>query len=271
MDLRNRQLIHAGLAYGDSSPLMEVASSATVFGTTIQYSSPTLNGFTGIAIYRLGEQANRAGATNLGLHGTYSSGKFMAALSAQRLRINIAVPLAVEQNAYLAGANYDFGGVKPYGNVGKTDIAGGPRPACSIWASRCRSPRQARCWPKWRGPAGLCQVSSARGALWPLWATITGSLNAPTCTRCTPWGRISKNRSHCPRNAALSRHCFPRQDARRGTVCSSRSGRASIIKVPRGSDSDAFIRAPLPPKESSIAMMYINCFFRYSATIPLVI
>lgn len=97
----------------------------SVWNNTVEYSSPTVNGFSGIAIYGLGEQANRAGLANLGLHGTYSSGKFMAALSAQRLRMNIAVPLAVEQNAYLAGANYDFGSVKLFGNAVRTDIHGG--------------------------------------------------------------------------------------------------------------------------------------------------
>lgn len=97
----------------------------SVWNNTVQYSTPIVNGVSGIAIYGLGEQANRAGLANLGLHGTYSSGKFMAALSAQRLRMNIAVPLAVEQNAYLAGANYDFGMVKVYANAVKTDIEGG--------------------------------------------------------------------------------------------------------------------------------------------------
>ncbi len=97
----------------------------SVWNNTIQYSSPAVNGFTGAAIYGLGEQANHAGVANLGLHGTYSNGKFMAALSAQRLRMNIAVPLPVEQNTYLAGANYDFGGVKLFGNAVKTDIDGG--------------------------------------------------------------------------------------------------------------------------------------------------
>ena len=97
----------------------------SVWNNTIQYSTPVVNGFSGTGIYGLGEQANRAGLANLGLHGAYSSGKFMAALSAQRLRMNIAVPLAVEQNAYLAGANYDFGIVKVYANAVRTDIDAG--------------------------------------------------------------------------------------------------------------------------------------------------
>ncbi|MES2263664.1 MAG: porin [Pseudomonadota bacterium] len=96
----------------------------SVWNNTIAYSIPSINGFGATAIYGLGEQANRAGVANLGLHGTYGSGKFMAALSAQRLRINGAAPLPVEQDAYLAGANYDFGSVKVYANAGRTAIHG---------------------------------------------------------------------------------------------------------------------------------------------------
>lgn len=97
----------------------------SVWNNTIAYSMPAAKGFTATAIYGLGEQANRGGMANLGLHGGYISGKFMAALSAQRLRVNIATPLPAEQHAYVAGANYDFGVVKAYVNAGRTDIHGG--------------------------------------------------------------------------------------------------------------------------------------------------
>lgn len=97
----------------------------SVWNNTVQYSSPLVNGFTANAIYGLGEQPDRPGVANLGLHGTYSVGKFMAAVSFQRLRMNIAVPLAVEQKAWLAGANYDFGFIKVYGNGVYTEIDGG--------------------------------------------------------------------------------------------------------------------------------------------------
>ncbi len=97
----------------------------SIWNNTIQYRSPDINGFTGAAIYGLGEQADQAGVANLGLHGTYRNGKFMAALSAQRLRMNVAVPLAVQQNTYLAGANYDFGIVKLFANAVRTNIDGG--------------------------------------------------------------------------------------------------------------------------------------------------
>jgi predicted porin len=97
----------------------------SVWNNTVQYSSPVVDGFAGNAIYGLGEQPDRPGVANLGLHGTYTRGKFMAALSYQRLRMNVAVPLAVEQKATLAGANVDFGPAKLYGNAVYTDIDGG--------------------------------------------------------------------------------------------------------------------------------------------------
>lgn len=97
----------------------------SVWNNALQYSSPGVKGFSGAAIYGLGEQAGKSGLANLGLHGSYSSGRFMAALSAQRLRMNVAVPLAVQQEAYLAGANYDFGSVKLFANGARTDIEGG--------------------------------------------------------------------------------------------------------------------------------------------------
>lgn len=99
----------------------------SVWNNTIAYRTPTVNGFVGTAIYGLGEQAGHSGVANLGLHGSYTRGRFMAALSAQRLRMNSAVPLAVQQDAYLAGANYDFGALKVYGNASKTSVAGGAR------------------------------------------------------------------------------------------------------------------------------------------------
>jgi predicted porin len=97
----------------------------SVWNNVIQYTAPERSGFRGSVLYGLGEVAGRPGVANLGLHGTYSSGRFMAALSAQRLRVNIAAPLPVEQNAVLAGATYDFGPLKLYGNAIRTSIAGG--------------------------------------------------------------------------------------------------------------------------------------------------
>lgn len=97
----------------------------SVWNNVIQYASPTVGGFRGAILYAPGEVAGRPGVANLGLHGSYSSGKFMAALSAQRVRVNISTPLPAEQEAWLAGATYDFGAAKIYGNASHTDIDGG--------------------------------------------------------------------------------------------------------------------------------------------------
>lgn len=94
----------------------------SVWNNVIQYASPTVNGFRGAVLYGLGEVAGRSGVANIGLHGTFSSGKFMAALSAQRVRVNISTPLTAEQDAWLAGASYDFGVAKVYGNASHTSI-----------------------------------------------------------------------------------------------------------------------------------------------------
>lgn len=94
----------------------------TVWNNVVQYTTPTVNGFRGTAQYGLGELAGRSGVANLGLHGIYASGPFVAALSAQRLRVNVLTPLAVEQNAVMGGASYDFGPLKLYANGSRTSI-----------------------------------------------------------------------------------------------------------------------------------------------------
>jgi predicted porin len=97
----------------------------TVWNNVVQYTSPTVNGFRGTAQYGPGEVAGRAGVANLGLHGMYTSGAFVAALSAQRLRVNVLTPLALEQKVLLGGASYDFGPLRVYGNGSRTRIDGG--------------------------------------------------------------------------------------------------------------------------------------------------
>lgn len=97
----------------------------TVWNNAVQYAIPQSGGFRGSLVYAPGEVAGQPGVANLGLHGTYSSGPFIAALSAQRLRVNISTPLAAEQHAVLAGASYDFGMVKLYGSTAGTRIDGG--------------------------------------------------------------------------------------------------------------------------------------------------
>lgn len=97
----------------------------TVWNNVVQYATPSLNGLRATADYGLGEQAGRAGVANTGVHATYNSGNFMAAASAQRLRVNVGALLPYEQNSFLLGATYDFGVVKLYGNAEHASIERG--------------------------------------------------------------------------------------------------------------------------------------------------
>jgi predicted porin len=99
----------------------------TVWNNTVQYASPEISGFKGALVYGAGEVAGQGGLANLGLHATYRRGKLFAALSAQRVRVNVSTPLPVEQEAMLAGATYDFGKFKVFGSTSHTRIEGGRR------------------------------------------------------------------------------------------------------------------------------------------------
>lgn len=96
----------------------------TVWNNVIQYQSPTRGGFRGSLLYGLGEVAGHPGVANMGLHGTYVSEKFLAAISAQRVRVNISTQLPTQQDTWLAGATYDFGMLRVYGNAERTSIEG---------------------------------------------------------------------------------------------------------------------------------------------------
>ena len=97
----------------------------TVWNNAIQYASNEISGFKGALLYGHGEVAGRDGVGNLGLHATYRRGKFFSALSAQRVRVNVAMPLAAQQEAVLAGASYDFGKLKVFGSTSHTRIESG--------------------------------------------------------------------------------------------------------------------------------------------------
>jgi predicted porin len=97
----------------------------TVWNNVIRYSTKNLNGFRASVDYAPGEQTGRSGVANLGLHANYNRGKWSAAVTAQRLRVNVNTPLPIEQKAYLGGVAYDFGPVKVYGNVGHASIERG--------------------------------------------------------------------------------------------------------------------------------------------------
>jgi predicted porin len=96
----------------------------TVWNNVIQYQTPTTGGFRGSLLYGMGEVAGHTGVANMGLHGTFVSGKFLAILSAQRVRVNNLTPLPTQQDAWLAGATYDFGPVRVYGSAEHTKIEG---------------------------------------------------------------------------------------------------------------------------------------------------
>lgn len=132
----------------------------TVWNNLVRYTTPNFDGLRASIDYAPGEQAGRPGVANLGLHADYNSGRWSAAVTAQRLRVNINTPLPVEQNAYMAGAAYDFGPVKVYGNAGYASIEGsnvsrlvdvglsipvGPRGAILVEGARTRltAPRAA--------------------------------------------------------------------------------------------------------------------------------
>jgi predicted porin len=85
----------------------------TVWNNSVQYTTPSINGFTGTAIYGLGEVAGQNGVANLGLHGRYANGPLVAVASVQRVRTPVTAPVT-EQKAYLGGLAYDFKVVKVY-------------------------------------------------------------------------------------------------------------------------------------------------------------
>lgn len=97
----------------------------TVWNNSIQYGTPEIGGFKGSVLYGLGEVGGREGLANLGMHASFRKEKFFAALSLQRVSVNVGTPLAVQQEAAVAGATYDFAKVKLYGSTSHTRFDGG--------------------------------------------------------------------------------------------------------------------------------------------------
>lgn len=128
----------------------------SVWNNVVQYSAPAPAWLRTTVSYGLGEAAGRPGVANLGLHGVATHGKLLAAVSAQRLRMNGATLLAVEQKMLMAGATYDFGPVKVYGNTVYTGI---------------ERDRHTRTWdaglsvPAWGSGAWLAEVAQTRSGL----------------------------------------------------------------------------------------------------------
>lgn len=99
----------------------------TVWNNVIQYGTPEMGGFKASLVYGLGEVADREGLANLGMHASFRKEKFFAALSLQRVRVNVSTPLAVQQEAMVGGASYDFGKFKVFGSTSHTRFDEGRR------------------------------------------------------------------------------------------------------------------------------------------------
>jgi predicted porin len=95
----------------------------TVWNNSIQYASPNWGGLTASAIYSLGEVANDSGKSNYGVHARYVNGPFSVAASVQRVEVPVTAPMT-GQDAWIAGATYDFKVAKLFGSIGHTDADG---------------------------------------------------------------------------------------------------------------------------------------------------
>ncbi|MDE2160772.1 MAG: porin, partial [Burkholderiales bacterium] len=95
----------------------------TVWDNGLQYRTPAWNGLSASLIYGLNEVAGKNGDGNLGLHLKFLHGPLTAVVSMQRERTAAVAPVW-QQDAYLAGAAYDFARFKLYGAVADTDSKG---------------------------------------------------------------------------------------------------------------------------------------------------
>jgi len=88
----------------------------TVWNNGIQYSSPNLNGLKATAVYAPDGVAGAPGVYNAAASLHYTAGPFTAVATVQRNRVVAGAP-APSQDAYLAGATYDFAWLKLYGAI----------------------------------------------------------------------------------------------------------------------------------------------------------
>ena len=88
----------------------------SVWNNTIQYVSPTVSGFKANVIYGFGEVPGDSGTHNLNITVNYAGGPVAAVLSVQEAETGVGFDATVKrQTAFLAGASYDFGSVKAFG------------------------------------------------------------------------------------------------------------------------------------------------------------
>ncbi|MBR0565452.1 porin [Azoarcus sp. L1K30] len=97
----------------------------SVWNNVVKYATPNLGGLRGSVLYGFGETGGGAGSGNTGIHATYRAGKFMGAISVQRVRMQASTRLVDPQRAWLAGATYDFGVATIYANTIRTSIDNG--------------------------------------------------------------------------------------------------------------------------------------------------
>ena len=86
----------------------------SVWQNSIQYQSPTINGFSGTLSAALKEASG--GDNSYGASLYYSSGPLAAGLAYQNWRVGTS-----RQNTYLLGASYDFSALKLYGQFGRVN------------------------------------------------------------------------------------------------------------------------------------------------------
>ncbi|MDP9941241.1 porin [Ectopseudomonas alcaliphila] len=97
----------------------------SVWDDVIKYATPNLRGFQGALLYGRDDDSDGRSYSNRGAHATYRSGKFMGAVSLQRVEGTRKTTLAEPQLAWLAGATYDFGPLRLHGSTVHTRIDGG--------------------------------------------------------------------------------------------------------------------------------------------------
>jgi predicted porin len=95
----------------------------TVWDNAIQYAAPKWGGLSASAIYSFGEVAGDSGRSNYGVHARYLNGPFSVAASVQHVEVPMAAPMTA-QDAWIAGATYDFKMAKLFGSIGHTSADG---------------------------------------------------------------------------------------------------------------------------------------------------
>lgn len=100
------------------APVTNTVAGDTGWDNSILYQSPAFGGLHINAIYSTGESPGHAGQQNYGANALWFVERFAATFAAQRVaKSSDFFNGADRQDAYLAGASYDFGVVKTYAQV----------------------------------------------------------------------------------------------------------------------------------------------------------